>query len=430
MATLDVPLLCLPGDRLPFDYGGPVAFDPVRPLDTLALLASTQTGFTLPAVPDYLDFPAPLADISRLCSDAGGVYAQEDEQRFRTWLRHEIDVFMARVGGPAELVRLAHLLPIPRQEALLVPLVLLNHLWRQGSPTLDVASGSSPLPGGFDVLLAALAESTGTPHRFNQIMMTMRVWRLDGVAAGAPVSYRDLADPERVFPQFALNGVSEAELHFYRAFFAPESLGVPAYGWGCLLLECLKADDVDLGALALRCVHDALRNVHFCIRRLIPQIDAAGFRKIQVTAGWVNDDDNGYAAGYQLPFTRMMDALFHVEFSHPQAFAAMSGSLRFVPPRWTEFFRSIRELSTGLRPWVLGSGHPQLIDAYQRCIEMFTAYRTLRRHLAGQVLSGATTTGRVFPSTTENYRAFMTEMAALVSDTAKLGVSPDSDRNP
>lgn len=428
VAALDVPLLVLPGDRLPFDYGSPVEFDPARPLDTLALLASTQTGFTLPTAPDYLDLPSPLADLSRLSDEAGSVYAAEDASSFRAWVRKEIDEYLARVGGTAELTRLATLLTVPQQETLLVPLVLLSHLWRQGSPTIEVARGPSELPGGLDDLVTMLARSSGTPHRFNQIMMTMRVWRLDGLAPGAPVSYRDIADPDRVFPQFALNGVSEAELYFYRGFFAPESLGVPVYGWGCLLLECVAADDVELGAFALQCVHDALRNVHFCLRRLIPQVDPVGFRKIQITAGWVNDEDNGYAAGYQLPFTRMMDALFHVEFSHPEAFAAMDASLRFVPPRWTAFFRSLRELSTGLRPWVMDSGDPALIEAYQQCIEMFTAYRMLHRHLAGRVLSGETTTGRVFPTAKENYREFMTEMAALVSDTARLGVEPGSER--
>jgi len=312
----------------------------------------------------------------------------------------------------------------------MVPLIYLNHMWRQGSPALTAASGPSAMPAAFDALVTTLAESTGILPRFNQLIMTMRAWCIDGLPGGEHVFYRDLTDLNRVWPYFWLNGVSQSELDFYRAFFAVESWGVPVYGWGCLALECAAADDADLGALAMRCIHDALRNVYFCVRHLVPYVNPVEFRKIQLTGGWINDELNGAASGYQLPFMLMLDALFQVEFSHPGAYEARENGLRFVPKRWQEFFRTIRELSPALRPWVRERQCPELTDAYQRCIELFTVYRTLHRYLAGQVLRGATTTGRAFTSSESNYRTFMNEIGALVKDTAALGIQDSVERRP
>lgn len=216
--------------------------------------------------------------------------------------------------------------------------------------------------------------------------MTMRAWRIDSLSDGAEVSYRDLTALDHVRPYFWLNGVNKSELDFYRAFFTVESFGVPVYGWGCLALECAAADDAELGAFALRCIHDALRNVYFCVRHLVPKVDPLEFRKIQLTGGWINDELNGAASGYQLPFMIMLDALFQVEYSHLGAAEAQMNGLRFVPERWKEFFRSIHGHNPGLQPWVSQRQSPGLTDAYQRCIELYTVHRTLHRYLAGQTL--------------------------------------------
>jgi len=414
---------------LEFDYGVPVAFDARRPLDSLGLLASTQTGFMPSRSPDYR-FPGLLGEVVTLCKVGSTVYSREDEHEFRSWLGAEIDALTARTGTPADLIQQAISLPLPEQEMLMVPLIYLNHMWRQGSPALTAASGPSAMPAAFDALVTTLAESTGILPRFNQLIMTMRAWCIDGLPCGEHVSYRDLTDLNRVWPYFWLNGVSQSELDFYRAFFAVESWGVPVYGWGCLALECAAADDADLGALAMRCIHAALRNVYFCVRHLIPYVNPVEFRKIQLTGGWINDELNGAASGYQLPFMLMLDALFQVEFSHPGAYEAREHGLRFVPKRWQEFFRTIRELSPALRPWVRERQCPELTDAYQRCIELLTVYRTLHRYLAGQVLRGATTTGRAFTSSESNYRTFMNEIGALVKDTAALGIQDRIERRP
>lgn len=421
VATRDVPLLVIPGHRLEFDYGEPVDFDTRGPLESLGVLASTQTGFMPHRTPDYR-FPHPLAGVVTLCDAASTVYAREDERSFRNWLHAEFDVLAARAGTSAHLIELARSLSLPRQEMLMVPLIYLNHMWRQGSPIISPASGPSAMPVAFDSLLTALAESTGILPRFNQLLMTMRAWRIEALPGGERVTYRDLADLRRIWPYFWLNGSSHSELEFYRAFFTVESLGIPAYGWGCLALECAGADDTKLGAFALRCIHRTLRNVYFSVRHLVPHVDPVEFRKIQLTGGWINDELNGAASGYQLPFTLMLDALFQVDYSHPGTIEARANGLRFVPKRWQGFFQKIREQSPALRTWVRRRGHSELTDAYQRCIELFTIYRTMHRHLAGQTLRGATTTGRAFPDSERNYRTFMSEIGALVADTAAVGI--------
>ncbi|MFY1673883.1 hypothetical protein ACN27G_28665 [Plantactinospora sp. WMMB334] len=118
----------------------------------------------------------------------------------------------------------------------------------------------------------------------------------------------------------------------------------------------------------------------------------------------------------------MLDALFRVDFRHPGAHEARENGLRFVPRRWRQFFDSIRGFSTPLRPWVMERRCPALTDAYQCCIELFTTYRMLHRHLAAQILRGATTTGRAFETRDDNYRTFVSEIGSLVRDTAALRI--------
>jgi hypothetical protein len=425
VATRDVPLLVLPGKRLEYDFGAPIDVDDTKLLDSLGLLASTQTGFMPISAPDFR-FPGPLNAVTRLCDLGSVVYSHEDENAFRTWLREEIDAVVSSAGNWDEVIQRATSLPLPRQEMLMVPLVYLNHMWRQGSPALPAASGPSALPVAFDGLLAALAASTGILPRFNQLMMTMRAWRIDGLPEGAPVSYRDLTDLHRVRPYFWLNGFSQTELEFYRAFWTIESFGLPVYGWGCLALECAFTDDAELGAFALRCIHGALRNAYFCVRHLVPHVDPVGFRKIQLTGGWVNDELNGAASGYQLPFMIMLDALFKVDYSDRAATDSRANGLRFVPQRWLSFFHKFAARCPGLRSWILERRCPELTDAYQRCIELFVVHRTMHRHLAGQTLRGSTTTARTFPSAQSNYRDFMNEMKAIIDDTARVGVATDT----
>jgi hypothetical protein len=422
VTTRDVPLLVLPRERLEFDYGAPIDADARELVDSLGLLATTQTGFMPPAAPDFR-FPDVLNEVSRLCDVGSTVYSHEDEHAFRMWLRWEIEGVISRVSRWDDEILRAKSLPLQRQEMLMVPLIYLNHMWRQGSPTLPAPSGPSAMPVAFDTLLSALAETTGILPRFNQLVMTMRAWRIEGLPVGAPVSYRDLTDLHRVYPYFWLNGVSHTEQEFYRAFWTIESFGVPVYGWGCLALECAAADDAELGAFALRCVHGALRNAYFAVRHLVPHVDPVGFRKIQLTGGWVNDELNGAASGYQLPFMLMLDALFLVDYSHPGATDSRANGLRFVPERWKSFFRSLSARSPGLRSWVIERQCPELTDAYQRCIELLVVHRTMHRHLAGQTLRGATTTARTFPSSEINYRDFMSEMGAIVQDTAAVNIT-------
>ncbi|MFE5946817.1 hypothetical protein [Streptomyces sp. NPDC056480] len=418
----DVPLLVLPGSRLEFDYGDPIGCAGRRPLNAVGHLASTLTGFMPPTCPDYR-FPEPLSGLTDLCQAASTLYSYEDERGFRKWLCSENKALAHRSGTLVELIRSALALPLPEQELLMVPLIYLNHMWRQGSPGLEAASGPSSMPTCFDVLLTALSESTGILPRFNQLIMTMRAWRLDSLSDGDSVSYRDLTNLEQVRPYFWLNGVNQSELDFYRAFFTVESFGIPLYGWGALALECAAADDADLGAFALRCVHDTLRNVYFCVRHLVPKVDPAEFRKIQLTGGWIDDELNGAASGYQLPFMLMLDALFQVEYSHPGASTARENGLRFVPTRWKDFFHSIYDHTPSLRQWVQQRQSPELAEAYQRCVDMYTIHRTLHRHTAGQTLRGATTTGRSFVSAERNYHDFMSETGALVRDTAAVGLA-------
>ncbi|WP_406053892.1 hypothetical protein OG462_43075 [Streptomyces sp. NBC_01077] len=427
MALWDVPLLALPGSRLEFDYGEPLDCAALSPLDAVGALASTQTGFMPPRCPDY-QFPEPLSALASLCQSASTLYSQEDAQEFRKWVEAENDALAHRAGTLVSLIQSAISLPLPEQELLMVPLIYLNHMWRQGSPVLEAASGPSVMPPCFDVLLTALSESSGILPRFNQLIMTMRAWQVDGLSDGDRVSYRELADLNRIRPYFWLNGVNQSELNFYRAFFAVESFGIPIYGWGALALECAAADDAELGAFALRCVHDTLRNVYFCVRHLVPKVDPVEFRKIQLTGGWVNDDLNGAASGYQLPFMLMLDSLFQVDYSHPGAASARANGLRFVPGRWKEFFRSIHDHTPGLRSWVQQRQHTELTEAYQSCVDMYTVHRTLHRYTAGQTLRGATTTGRAFVSSERNYRDFMSETGALVRDTEAVGLSEQEER--
>jgi hypothetical protein len=424
--TRDVPLLVLPGERLDFDYGEPIDLEARELIDTLGLLASTQTGFMPPTAPDFT-FPGVLNDVSQLCEAGSLVYSREDASAFRLWLRAQIEGVCARVPRWDDELRRAVGLPLPRQEMLLVPLIYLSHMWRQGSPSLLAASGPSALPTPFETLLTALATSTGILPRFNQLAMTMRAWRIEGVPPGAPVSYRDLTDLHRVYPHFWLNGVTQTEREFYRAFWAIESFGAPVYGWGCLVLECMTAGDEELGTFALKCIHGALRNAYFAVRHLVPKVDPVDFRKIQLTGGWVNDDLNGAASGYQLPFMLMLDSLFLVEYSHPGATSSRANGLRFVPERWKRFFQSLAARSPGLRAWVDERQCPELTRSYQRCVDLLVVHRTMHRHLAGQTLRGATTTARVFGSSDENYRDFMSEMRSIIRDTAAVGVQDDKE---
>lgn len=420
--TRDVPLLILPNVKQEYDFGEPLDVDSIKLVNSLGLLATTQTGFMPTVAPDFR-FPGILNIVSIMCSVGSSIYAREDEDAFRKWMREQIDSVVASAANWDEIVRQATSLPLPRQEMLMVPLVYLNHMWRQGNPALSAASGPSAMPQAFNALLDALAKSTGILPRFNQLMMTMRAWKIDGIPEATPVSYRDLTDLTRVRPYFWLNGASETELEFYRAFWTVESLGIPVYGWGCLALESASANDAELGAFALRCILGTLRNIYFATRYFVPHVEPIGFRKIQLTGGWVNDDLNGAASGYQLPFMIMLDSLFKVNYSNQAASKSRANGLRFVPRRWLRFFKALSERSPGLRSWVLERNDPELTDTYQRCIELFVIHRTMHRHLAGQTLRGSTTTARTFCSAESNYRDFMCEMKAIIDDTISVGVS-------
>lgn len=138
VATRDVPLLALPETRLDFDYGDPLGCAARQPLDALGLLASTQTGFMPSRSPDYR-FPAPLAGMAALCDAASTLYSHEDARSFRRWMEGENESLAARAGTLVNLIQAAISLPLPQQEMLMVPLIYLNHMWRQGSPALEAA---------------------------------------------------------------------------------------------------------------------------------------------------------------------------------------------------------------------------------------------------------------------------------------------------
>ncbi|MFC9293004.1 hypothetical protein ACFTWH_06365 [Streptomyces sp. NPDC057011] len=423
---IEVPLVVLGGGRrdtlfarTPPGHDDASRFLALGPLRALGTLASTRTGFLLERAPD---FRGPVAD---LCREAAGQYAKGHAAGFRAWLADRA------AGLDRDLVRQAALLPPSGAERLMGPLIYLNHMWRQGDPRADVATGPSRMPEPLGSLLGPAAEAVGTIPRFNQIVMTMLAFELEGVRGGAELSHRDVAAVDRMRPAFWLNEGNRSELELYQAFYAVEAFGAPLYGWGCHALECAAADDRAEGARALRMVQAVLRNVYMITKRLIPRIDADEFRRIQVTCGWVGDEVTGVASGYQLPFMLMLDSLFHVNYSHPGVIAARANNLRFVPEDWKAFFRMIYDAQPALRTWVQESGDRPLAEAYRACTQTFTLFRTMHRHLGGQVLKGGTTTGRVFDSAAANHEQFMSEMAGLVEDTAAAGdvsrpTEPDS----
>lgn len=409
-----VPLRALTGPRLPgtFRARPQAEFDPAEPLHALAKLACTQTGFLPERAPDFR-FPGSLQEIPRLCRDAAAVYQRRDATAFRRWLSARIAALPEADGLPHRMMAL----PPERAELLMVPLVYLNHLWRQGNPDDPPATGPSALPAPLAGLLDSVAERIGTIPRFNQIIMTVLAWEIDGIDAGRELSYQDITALERMRPAFWLNEGNQSELDLYRAFFAVEAFGAPLYGWGCEALECATRDDRASAAIALRHIHTVLRNVYLVTRTLIPRIDPDEFRRIQVTCGWVGDAVTGVASGYQLPFLLMLDALFHINFSHADVIEARANNLRFVPEDWKAFFRMIYDRQPALRGWVWAAGDPGLAKAYQSCVDTFALFRRMHRHLGGQAIKGGTTTGRVFDSSEKNYEQFVTEMDALVVDT-------------
>ncbi|MFI9235536.1 hypothetical protein [Streptomyces sp. NPDC053079] len=423
---IEVPLVVLSGERRQTLFARPLPghddasrFQAMGPLRALGTLASTQTGFLLEHAPD---FRGPVAD---LCRAAAAQYVKGHAAGFREWLGDRA------ASLDQDLVRHAGLLLVSGAERLMVPLIYLNHMWRQGDPNADVATGPSRMPEPLGSLLGPAAGAVGMVPRFNQILMTMLAFELDGVRGGAELSHRDVAAVDRMRPAFWLNEGDRSELELYQAFYAVEAFGVPLYGWGCHALECAAADDRAGGARALRMVQAVIRNVYMITKRLIPRIDADEFRRIQVTCGWVGDEVTGVASGYQLPFMLMLDSLFHVNYSHPGVIAARANNLRFVPEDWKAFFRMVYDARPALRTWVHESGDGPLAEAYRSCTELFTLFRNMHRHLGGQVLKGGTTTGRVFESAAANYEQFMSEMAGLVDDTAATGdvshpAAPDS----
>ncbi|MBF6050291.1 hypothetical protein GO001_34875 [Streptomyces sp. NRRL B-1677] len=423
---IEVPLVVLSGERretlfartLP-GHDEASRFRAMGPLRALGTLASTRTGFLLEHAPV---FRGPVAD---LCRAASARYAQGNAAGFRAW-------FAGRAANPeGDLARPVGQPSASAAEQLMVPLIYLNHMWRQGDPNTDAATGPSRMPEPLGSLLASAADAVGMIPRFNQIVMTMLAFELDGVRGGTELSHQDVAAVDRMRPAFWLNEGDRSELELYRAFYAVEAFGVPLYGWGCHALECAAADDRAGGAQALRMVQAVIRNVYMITKRLIPRIDADEFRRIQVTCGWVGDEVTGVASGYQLPFMLMLDALFHVNYTHPGVIAARANNLRFVPGDWKAFFRMIYDAQPALRTWVHESGDGPLAEAYRSCTGTFTLFRTMHRHLGGQVLKGGTTTGRVFDSAAANYEQFMSEMAALTDDTAATSdvshpAAPDS----
>ncbi|MCF3105764.1 hypothetical protein IPZ58_29875 [Streptomyces roseoverticillatus] len=401
------------------DHDEASRFRAMGPLRALGTLASTRTGFLLEHAPD---FRGPVAD---LCRAASAHYAQGNATGFREW-------FAGRAASlDGDLVRHVGQLSESGTEQLMVPLIYLNHMWRQGDPNADAAMGPSRMPEPLGSLLGPVAGAVGMIPRFNQILMTMLAFELDGVRGGAELSHQDIAAVDRMRPAFWLNEGNRSELELYQAFYAVEALGVPLYGWGCHALECAAADDRAGGAQALRMVQAVIRNVYMITKRLIPRIDADEFRRIQVTCGWVGDEVTGVASGYQLPFMLMLDALFHVNYTHPGVITARANNLRFVPEDWKAFFRMVYDAQPALRTWVHESGDGPLAEAYRSCTAIFTLFRNMHRHLGGQVLKGGTTTGRVFDSAAANYEQFMSEMAALADDTAATSdvsrpAAPDS----
>ncbi|NUT51176.1 MAG: hypothetical protein HOV94_28310 [Saccharothrix sp.] len=428
-----MPLLVLEGDRsteavLALAPPGGVLpeYAALGPLASLATLAGTQTGFLQSRAPVYR-FAGPLGPIADLCRVAGAEIVRHDKAAFRSWFKDRAGQF-----PPVErLWRHARELPPDQLEALLVPLIYLNHMWRQGSPEDEPATGPSAMPEPLHELLVLVADEVGAIPRFSQIVMTMMAWQLDGKAEGEPVTYRDLVSLDRMRHPFWLNDGNRSELDLYRSFFAVEAFGAPLYGWGAYALECAAVDDRAGGALALTMVRAALRNVYTYTKMLIPRIDAHQFRRLQVTFGWVGDEVTGVASGYQLPFMLMLDALFHVNYRHDGVVAARANNLRFVPEHWKSFFRAVYDHRPALRTWAAESDDPDLAAAYLGCVELFGLFRQMHRHLGGQVIKGGTTTGRIFADEQDNYTKFMAEMGALVADTTATAdlsapVVPDS----
>ncbi|WP_141976528.1 hypothetical protein [Saccharothrix saharensis] len=430
---LEVPLLVLEGERrtesvlaLAPPAGVLLDFAELGPLASVTALASTETGFLQTRVPVF-DFPGPLGRVAELCRAAGAEIVRHDEVGFRSWFETNAGEF----PPVAELWRHALDLPPERLEALLVPLIYLNHLWRQGNPEQDPALGPSAMPDPLHELLTLVAAEVGTIPRFSQIVMTMMAWQLDGSTDGEPITHADLVSLDRMRHPFRLDEGNQSELDLYRSFFAVEAFGVPLYGWGAYALECAAVDDRAGGTLALTMVRAALRNVYTYTKMLIPRIDAHQFRRLQVTYGWVGDEVNGVASGYQLPFMLMLDALFHVNYRHDGVVAARANNLRFVPEHWKRFFRLVYDRQPALKTWVAEAGDAGLEAAYLGCVQLFGLFRQMHRHLGGQVIKGGTTTGRIFADAHDNYANFMDEMAALVADTTATGdlaapVTPDS----
>ncbi|WP_394827562.1 hypothetical protein [Pendulispora albinea] len=420
-APLEVPFLVLEGNRLEFDYGSEkIDFEALGPLASLGMLASTQCGFLRETAPDFR-FPAPLDSICELCTAAAVEYAKQDKDGFRAWLTEQSHLFAERAGDLSVLRQHVEPLSLSQREMLMIPLIYLNHMWRQGSPVIEPAKGPSRMPDPLHALMLSLSEDTRIIPRFNQIIMTMRAWRLDGKADGEPTSYRELTALDRMDPYFWMNTNNESERNLYRAFFAVETFGIPLYGWGCLALECAERDDVESAVTALAMVRATLRNVYTFTKHMIPRVTAEEFRKIQVTGGWIEDDVTGVASGYQLPFMLMMDSLFHVNFTHAGVIEARRNNLRFVPEHWKGFFRMIYDRQPALKTWVHEKGSPELTEAYQSCVNLFTLFRSMHKHLGGQVIKGSSTTGRAFASADDNYRQFIDEMSGLITDTAAAG---------
>lgn len=418
---LEVPLLVLDGVRVPFDYGKEeIDFAALGPLRSLGRIASTQTGFLLEQTPKFR-FSGSLEAITDLCHAAAIEYAKHDQEKFRAWMKAKIEEFASKTGGLDTLRNEVKPLSLLDRELLMIPLIFLNHMWRQGSPVIDPASGPSAMPDPLHALLVSLSEDTGIIPRFNQIVMTMRAMKVEGKEEGSSLSYREITALERMYPYFWLNLNNESELNLYRAFFAVETFGIPLYGWGCLALECAQLDDVELAIKALKMVRAAMKNVYVFTKHMIPRVTAEEFRKVQVTGGWVNDEVTGVASGYQLPFMLMLDALFHVNFTHDGVIEARKNNLRFVPERWKAFFRMIYDYQPILRTWVHERRHAELREAYEACVNLFSLFRSMHRHLGGNVIKGATTTGRAFGSPQENYKQFMDEMGGLLRDTEAAG---------
>lgn len=414
---LDVPLLVLEKNRYKFDFvAQSIEFDQIGPLKSLGMLASTETGFLHERTPDFR-FPEQLQAITDLCHQAGIRYAKHDDVEFRAWLTAACATLAVDLDDTHTLFRHGTSLPRDRQEMLMVPLIFMNHMWRQGSPILAPATGSSTMPEPLHNLLITLSETTGIIPRFNQIIMTMLAWKLDHKSEGELLSHRDLTSLERMTPYFWLNQNNQSELDLYRAFFAVEGFGVPVYGWGCFALECAARNELNGAVQALKMIWAAMKNVYITTKLLMPRIDAEEFRRIQVTCGWIEDEITAVSSGYQLPFMLMLDALFQVDFTHSGVIAAKENNLRFVPHHWQAFFQMIRSRCPSLKDWVKTRNNLELTESYTACVELLALFRSMHRHLGGAAIKGATTTGRKFSSPDENYVQFMDEMEALINDT-------------